>query len=384
MFRRGGAEMNATVGTTSPIFVPGDNSDAAVQPGQDYFFIQVRSAQAAYAGSIWERVKRLIVVSRVNLNHAVLGQEGVRAIQRSREVNRGRAEQLGLSTNLIDLVPAVMTHVSISFDFVIDKENRLAALASLINDDSFLAAVSLAPGAATAAKTVSGLAQKVVQTFIPAEEQQPILQFSGDFNLAASGLRCGYYVILGTRDEDNPLPSPMPPLIVKDGIPFIGGAPITQFSYMVLEVQKTPARTRDLSNGAPWETKLQEAEQEAGSVSNNPFASAGDRKQGWDKCLKLIRDASALLQADLNYLRQEAAAIITDAYKRCNELVSPEGLRQRGAMPVTGDTAALWQPDQKVDRAFLGIDAGQDLDALLDQYADQVASSRRILRAAAR
>jgi hypothetical protein len=381
MFGQRNAETNATVGTTNPIFVPRDASSAAVRPGQDYFFIQIRGAQVAFAGSIWERVRRLIVVSQVSLNHAVLGQEGVRAIQRSREVNWGRAEQLGLSTNLIDLVPAVMTHVSVSFEFVIDKENRLASLTSLINDDSFLAAVSLAPGVATAAKTVSGLAQKLVQTFIPAEERQPILQFSGDFNLATSDLRSGYYVILGTRDERNPLPNPLPELTVKDGVPLAGGAPITQLSYVVLEVQSTPARTRDLSNGAAWEAKLQEAEDEARNFSNNPMTSAEERKQGWEKCRNLIRDATALLRADLNYLRREADAIATDAYKTCSELVVPGGLQQRSGMVPAG-AAGLWQPNQEEDRAFLGIDAGEDLDASLDRYADQVAASRQILRAA--
>src|SRR6266700_5167388 len=67
-----------------------------------------------------------------------LGQESLRAIQRSREVQRGRAEQLGLTSNLIGLVPAVMSRISISIEFILDKENRLAVLGGLINDDSFL------------------------------------------------------------------------------------------------------------------------------------------------------------------------------------------------------------------------------------------------------
>jgi len=50
----------------------------------------------------------------------------------------------------------------------------------------------------------------VIQTFVPAQDQVPILQFAGDFDLGAdtqTGLRDGYYVILGTRDSRNPIPA---------------------------------------------------------------------------------------------------------------------------------------------------------------------------------
>jgi hypothetical protein len=208
----GNPSPHVVVGTTSPQFIPRDDGGKPIRPGEDYLLVQVHSAQAAFRGSIWERVRRLIVTSQVGLNHPILGTESLKAIQRSREVSRNHAEQLGLSPNLIKLIPAATTHVSVSIEFILDKENRLQALAGLINDDSFVAAVSLAPGGAMVAKTVGGLAQKVITSFMPAEERQPILQFSGDFNLATSELRDGYYAILGTRDAENPLSTPLPTL----------------------------------------------------------------------------------------------------------------------------------------------------------------------------
>ena len=201
-------------GTTSPIYIPRTAGPVQVNPG-DYFWIKVHSAQAAFRGSFFEQIKQLVVTSKVNLNHPLLGNEDFHAIQRSREVKKNRAEQLGLSSNLVSLVPATMSHVSISIEFIIDKENSLAKMGNLVNDDSFLAAVSLAPGAVAVAKTVGGLAQKIIQTFIPAEQRQPILQFAGDFDVGgtagASSLQDGYYAILGSRDEENPLPEPHSP-----------------------------------------------------------------------------------------------------------------------------------------------------------------------------
>lgn len=326
-----------------------------------------------------ERVKRLIVVSRINLNHPALGTEGVRSIQRSREVKKERAEQLGLSPNLVDLVPAVMPHVSMSIEFILDKENRMAALTNLINDDSFLAAVSLAPGATTVAKTVSGLAQKIIQNFMHGDEREPILQFSGDFNLTANSMREGYYVILGSRDERSPLPSPLPCLSVKDGELLADGSPITQLSYVVLHVQRTEARTRDLSGGAVWDHKLREAENEAENISQDPLADADGRRQAWDKCRGLIREAQALLRADPNYLRREADSLIKATFKTCSDLVSAETLQRRFGTSVA-DASRLWQPDAGSDRAFLGIAADEDLGTSLDRYARQVRAARGVLR----
>ena len=164
MFGRRDRVDNPVTGTSHPLFVSRDAEPAKiVQPGREYFAIQVHSAQAAFSGPIWEDVERLVVTSQVNLNHHSLGNKSLHAIQRSRQVRRNRAEQLGLASNLISLVPASMTHVSISIDFILDKKNRLVDLAGLINDDTFLKAISLAPGAAMVAQTIGGLAQKLIQ-----------------------------------------------------------------------------------------------------------------------------------------------------------------------------------------------------------------------------
>src|SRR3990172_4741031 len=202
--------MYPRTGTTSSIFVGRDpqSPPQAVQPAQDYFLAKIYAAQAAFRGSIWDRVKGLVITSQVNLNHRNLGSQGLRAIQRTREVRKNEAQPLGLSPNLIHLVPAVMPSVSIGIAFVLDKENQLVKLRGLINSDSFFSTLSLAAGPAAVAKTVAGLADKMIQTFIPPNDQQPILEFNGDFNLATQDLKDGYYAIIGTRDDETPLPDP--------------------------------------------------------------------------------------------------------------------------------------------------------------------------------
>ena len=68
-----------------------------------------------------------------------------------------------------------MTNVSIAIEFILDIQNNLAKLGGLINNDAFLAAISLAPGEAAIAKPAGSLAQSIIQTFIPAQTQQPTL-----------------------------------------------------------------------------------------------------------------------------------------------------------------------------------------------------------------
>lgn len=366
-------------GTTTPIYLPRDTSPKLIQPGEGYFFVQVKSAQAAFTGSVWEKIKRLIVTSQVSLNHPSLGIESLRAIQRSISVQKNQAEQLGMSPNIIKLVPATMPHVSISIEFILDKENNLAALGGLINDDAFLTAISLAPGAAIVARTIGSLSQKLLQTFMKPEERAPILQFSGDFNVA-NGLPEGYYIILGTRDADNPLPNPLPKFEISSASLLADGQQVTQLSYVVFDVRYVAARTRSLNEGAAWDTKLSQAEGIATGVAHNPFATDDERKQAWQVCLGILKEAQILLSADPNYLSREAQSIITAAYATCRSQII-DGEASRGTATST-TKAVRSQTDVPAEREFLSIAPDENLEESLNQYAEQVAESRRILRAA--
>lgn len=381
MFGRGDSVTNPVTGTSHPLFVPRDAAPAqAVHPGKEYFIVQVHSAQAAFTGPIWENVERLVVTSQVNLNHKSLGNKSLRAIQRSRQVKRNRAEQLGLAPNLISLVPATMTHVSLSIDFILDKKNRLVDLAALINDDTFLKAISLAPGAAMVAQTIGGLAEKIIHTFIPAQEREPILQFAGDFNLDAdNGLRDGYYVILGSTDEDNPIPWE-PSLEVREGGLYSHGERVTRLSYVILDVRHSPARTRDRNDDAPWEARLREAEGEAQMIEGDPYASENQKKQTWETCRRLIQEARALLMADANYLHWEAESIFKSVYKYCADTIAGgEGTEPAGGIIKAG--RGDWKPDLRTNRAMLDIPAGEDLEAMVHHYEAQVREARQILNA---
>ena len=367
----------STTGTTSAVFVPRETTAKVIGPGDGYFFIQIKSAQAAFTGHFWERVRSLIVTSQVAINHPALGAEPVQAIRRSIEVVRNRAEQLGMSPNLVRLVPAAMSSVSVSVEFVLDKENRLAALSGLINSDAFLTAVSLAPAAAATARTIGALSQKLMESFMKAEERQPILQFAGDLNIAG-GLKEGYYVILGTRDDNNPLPRPMPVLEIRNDALLADGKEITQLSYVVLDVRCVSARTRSLNDGAAWDERLRQAEAAASHVSNNPAASADERKEAWQACLKSLQEAQILLRADPSYLQAEAASIIKSAYADCYAQVF--GTHATRASVGTGRVTERAQGDLPADRLLLSINPEENLGESLDAYAEEVAESRRVLR----
>src|SRR5258708_5103179 len=129
-------EPTSLTGTTTQIFIPRDANPILVRPGKGYFLVQIYSAQAAFTGAIWDKAETLVVTSQVGLNHPSLGSGNLRAIQRTRAIERNRTRQLGLSQNLVDLVPASMDKVSVSIEFIVDTENRLHTLADLINNDS--------------------------------------------------------------------------------------------------------------------------------------------------------------------------------------------------------------------------------------------------------
>jgi hypothetical protein len=371
---------NPIVGTTTPIFVPRGSDPKPIRSDQDYFVVQIHGAQAAFTGSIWEHAENLIVATKVSLHHPILGNENLQAIQRTRKVERNRAEQLGLRPNLISLIPAVMPDFSISIDFILNQKNYLRDLGGLINSDAFLATISLAPGAAMVAKTISGLAGKIIETFVPAEERQPILQFSGEFNLSGESFLDGYYVILGASDDQNPLPNPMPKLTVQDGGLLANGKRVTQFSYVIMDVRRIPVRTRAFSDGATWETKLREAEDEARRIGNDPLSSEDENKSAWEKCRNLLKEAQILLRNDSNYLRLEAENIIKGVFSQCARDLNIRSDNQGTGVIVKASRGSNWQPDMQKERALLEIPLGENLDISRNSYATLVAETEQMIR----
>ena len=66
------AEAYASIGTSTPIFVPSAFSSEPVRLGADYFAIRICAAQVAFVGSIWSKVRSVLVSTQVNLHHATL------------------------------------------------------------------------------------------------------------------------------------------------------------------------------------------------------------------------------------------------------------------------------------------------------------------------
>jgi hypothetical protein len=357
--------MDDLIGTTEPIFIPQEPEPKAIRPGKDYFFVQVHSAQAAFRAPIWERGKNLVVSSQVSFPKEVFGGD-LRAIQRSRRVQKGIPNRLGLSPNLINLVPANFTSFSVTIDFLLDVEDRMAALGGLINSDAFVAAVSLAPGASTAARTIGGLAEKIIQTFLPNEQQRPILQFGGQFNLLPS-LHEGYYAVLSTEDRNSPIPNPIPRLTVSNNELLGDGKPVRELSFVVLKVVRTEARTRDLNDGASWADKLREAENLAERIPDEQEEDA--KRRIWENCRELLKEAQILLRADRNYHREEANDIYRSCYQTCYKLSG--GWQEKGP----GGVPSQWQPDPAPDIPDLA-----SLQEGVGEYSRRVHEARLRLR----
>lgn len=369
-------ESYKSTGTTSPILIPkGDGMP--IKMGENYFAIQVRSAQAAFKGHLWEKVNQLVIASSVYLNHQLFGNQPVEALNQSREVDKGRAEQLGISLNLIDWVPAMMDHISISFDFILDKQNKLLQFTNMINKDWFKMAISFTPGGIMAAKVVGGIARELLNNFLSADERQPILRFNGDFNIASDSLREGYYAILGTRDDRNPLPRPFPKLSIHDGDLVADGMPVTQWSYILLEVHRIYALGRHHGIGQPWYTKLIEAENIAQDVENEKSISKEERKGRFQVCQNLLKEMRTLLNADASYLPREARSIHQAAFRNCKEKILGS-ITDRMRHSEQFDES-LMRIDEET-RELLGVVDERALYNAVSTYAEQIAHSRQVMK----
>jgi hypothetical protein len=355
-----------TTGTTPPILIE-ELDGPKIFAGQGYFLIKILNAQAAFEGSIWDKVTRLVVASRISINHPLLGSEPQVALQHSREVKRKRSEQLGLTPTLIDLMPATMDRVTISLDFILDKENRLHQLVGLINDKAFVAALALTPVALGTVKVISTLAGKILDSFLPAEDKQPILQFFGDFNIS-NGLSPARYAILGSQDESNPLPR-NPKLTLCDGELLSDGGPISTLSYVILEIRTSPWRTIHLGGETPWVKKLEEVDRIATRISKQPVLDEDDQKRAWKDCDRLLQDAHALLQEDPLYIQAEVSNIIDKAWDEAKQKIYPSSGVSLGAPPIL-DAGT---------RQLLSVQSLDELRRHVDGYKAEAKEAERLL-----
>lgn len=374
-----------TIGTNpTPYYVPSRETDEAVTTDQGYFYIQVYGAQAAFTGPWWIGAQSVLIMSQINLHlgdRHDLGDHDFRSILQYRALDKNTAVQLGFSPILVDFVPAKMKKISFSIDYLIDTRQYLRDLVGLITDKDLLSTISLAPGAAMAAKIIGGLAEKIVSTFVPQQERKPILQFSGDFDLADEGLKEGYHVILGSHTPENPLPTKAPTFeVVEGGGLLMNGRPVTQLSYVILKVGCTKSIRDRLTGDSPWRYKIQEARRLAADYADDPFADpdAMKKKEFWEKqCLPLLREVSALLKADPNFLDSEVELVYRSAYRECLDLITAKAVTRKSD---SGQPVPAWKPDPLADRRFLGIPENEDMDARLNQYAEQLFQARNKFR----
>ncbi len=164
-----------------------------------------------------------------------------------------------------------------------------------------------------------------------------------DFNLVTSDLKDGYYVILGTIDDATPLPDPSIRLEVRDGVLLVHGDPATKWSYVILDVQRTQTRPPEMNDGANWADKLREAEDEARLLMQDPLANDKERKQIWEKCLKLIQEAQTLLRADDNFLAKDSSNIVMTTLDRCRQLIDLTNRKRSTKETMQSDIS--WMPE---------------------------------------
>jgi len=350
-----------TLGTTPFIKIPKADVGTTSNSGEVYFQVKIHAAQAALFSSFLESPKQLVVTSEVRMNCPPFGDEPLKSIRQIRSLKRGTAQQLGLATTLIALTPGTMDRVSIAIEYLLDQQNRIEAMAELVNDDAFLSVISLAPGTAAVTKSIGMLSKKIVDTFLDDTDRQPVLRFVGDFGLRNGELSDSYYVILGSRYDKYPLPRPLPtPAQLRiDGSDLLfENQPVTQWSYVILDVDTVEYRTRQQGRYEPWHKKLDQAEVEANRIQNDPFAKDKDRRDTWKKCQALIQEADTLLRTDPLYLPSEVESIIQQAYQTIQGkvLAKPAGL---GAPPELS----------LEERSFLRVASGRDLATKVAEYS---------------
>jgi hypothetical protein len=361
-----------SVGTSPLITIPKSSNLDSLKPGAGYFRMRILGAQVVIDRRFFRQPDQLVVTSEVELSVPPFQGAPVTSIHRIRPIKAGLPEQLGLTTTLVDLVPAIMDRVSVAIDFMLDSKNRFEPLARLINDGALSAVVSLAPGGAAAAHVLTRLSKGITEQFLSNEDRRPILRFTGDLSVPAMDLRDGYYVILGSTSEQRALPRPLPQAsdlqVQSNDLLYLGRA-ITEWSYVILSVDIIGQRTRDLGYGEAWYEKLNQVDIIAEQIAHNPSVTQRGRRAAWEACQQTLSEAKSLLLASPLYLRSEVNDIIKKSYAETRHQIFTGGEAALGAPP------SLNANDQKL----LEVDSETRLRADVEAYtAAEVDAKERL------
>jgi hypothetical protein len=321
------------IGTTSPIYIPREDSSGPIVPGTCYLFVKIVAAQAVFPANLLDTAADLIITSQVSIDHREFKSPPIFNIQKKRQLKKNAIQQLGLSSNLIDVIPATMAQLAISIDFVLDKGNVLSPFKSLIDENLFTKAASFLPGPALVATTVSEFSKKIFSTFLDKDKRETILQLDADINIGSGTVLDGYYAVVSSHNKNIPLPEHNDNFDFKDGQLVIKNQPVTDLNYIVLDIHRVTSRSRS-HDGSPWEQKLLEAENLSLITGLNPLASTADKKAAWERCMDFLREAQLLLSYDLAYIAPEAASIIKLAFETCRLRIfstpTTKGVQYRG------------------------------------------------------
>jgi len=261
-----------------------------------------------------------------------------------------------------------MNRIRVTIEFLLDKTSRLTDVKQLIDSEAFTTAVSLVPGAAMAGKAVSSIAEGVL-TLLGPKGQASILKFIGDFPFVDGTVQSGYYVILGTKDKENPFPDIMPTFeITEDGVLLAGGKEVTQWSYVILQAVAVPHRYAETGTGK-WVKLLNEVKTITTKMHGDFRVTNEDKYKALDKCEELIHNAHVLLLNDPLYLPDEANQIIRDAYKTARNSLLPKETRGLGAPPIL-----------KHIPSYLGVPDMPTLDKMVEEYHSKDIATKKILR----
>jgi hypothetical protein len=362
------------LGTLTPIFVAHSKPPPVpmISREKGYFLIRIHAAQASYVGTPWSRfrnaAKQVIVTSEVQLKPWI--EEPLQQIQVARRMRPKQVVQLGLRSNLIDLIPATVEKVSVKLSIILDQKDRLQSLSDAINSSGFLSTISLSEPTLATAKALGKASRCVLDAFLEAETRKPILEFTGDFNVGMEDLRAGYYILLGTSDKATSLRPGGGRYTVKETELLLDGEPIQQWSYVILEV--LCAEARDRNRQAKWDKLLRDAQAEADTFARGSDATDARRKAALEKCQTLVTQADALLRADANYLPEEARNIVAAAFKRCGDTIRGSGSSRGLGLPVVRE-ADQWISDT---RHRLGLPEDTALVQDLRRYATQLRAYR--------
>jgi hypothetical protein len=348
----------------SPLYYPEQPPPPSkLELDNSYFRVQLHHAQAFFKAG-WLTEPGFVTLSS-SVESSFQPGSPIQSLHRISTLQKNTPCGLGVGTNLTQYLPVRPSDsLRIAIKYTVSQDKPVQNLLTQMQQTGLVAQLSLARPDWAVALKVSDVAGKLLSYLLREGSEHDIFDLKIDLNL--SDLKTGYYVVLGSKNDEN-WPEPRILKIDQDSslITKTGGS-LSHLCYAVIKVAGLSRQMQEVFRDEPWWELLQIAKENILDAIPDSELERRELLGEWRFALKQVK---SLARKRREFLWSEIQEILATAETEVQAKLKP---------PSTPEAFGFDElPDDLQE--ILEVETKEDLQKLVRDYHDALEVSQKLL-----